>query len=241
MGKRQRACQEATLPPSVSQGALVFQEIIGPGGREWLALVPRSFFLLTLSPKFAMRVSHRQRDLPRKETRSMQINAGALALPIVVLTVLAFPQPSVADPPTEATVQFGQEHVADGIPPVGHPGSSAHHAVDSLVPRTVVIAAGGTVTFELPVGSVHQVAIYEDGTTPEDIDVSAVVPQGAGCPPVPLINDGVGRIALLGAQPCAGGPTEVSYTFNAPGRYLVICTFLPHLTDTDMYGWVIVE
>jgi plastocyanin len=107
------------------------------------------------------------------------------------------------------------------------------------VPRTVVIAQGGTVTFET--FGVHQVAIYDVGTEPEDIDTSILAAPVPGCPPVPLINDPLNRVAILGAQPCAGGPIAVSYTFHDPGRYLIICTFLPHFADFDMYGWVIVK
>ena len=39
----------------------------------------------------------------------------------------------------------------------------------------------------------------------------------------------------------AGGSTSPSFTFTEPGRYLVICTFLPHFADAQMYGWVIVK
>jgi plastocyanin len=35
-------------------------------------------------------------------------------------------------------------------------------------------------------------------------------------------------------------PTTKSHTFNAPGRYLVICAFLPHF-EVAMYGWVEVK
>lgn len=61
----------------------------------------------------------------------------------------------------------------------------------------------------------------------------------AGCPPAPYIT-GAGDpnlVAILGEPMCAGGSATVSYTFQTPGRYLVICTFIPHL-DLAMYGWV---
>ena len=49
-------------------------------------------------------------------------------------------------------------------------------------------------------------------------------------------------VAIAGAcsQPsaaAAGGSRTVSHTFSAPGRYLVICAFIPHL-NLNMYGWV---
>jgi len=144
--------------------------------------------------------------------------------------------------PLAATMQFGQPNVGSPFPPTsGHDQSS--HAKDNLVPRTVVIATGGTVTFNIPAGSVHQVAIYDDGTEPQDIDATILVPGGGGtCPPFPsLINDPTNRLAVLGTQPCAGGPTAPSYTFSNPGRYLVICTFVFHFVEFQMYGWVIVK
>ena len=142
--------------------------------------------------------------------------------------------------PLSATIEFGQPDTGSPFPPPsGHDQSS--HAKDNLVPRTVVIARGGTVTFDLsgPGRAIHQVAIYPDGTEPGDVDITALAPPAAGCPPVPLIADPDGNV--LAAQPCAGGTTSPSYTFNTPGRYLVICTFLPHFAAFQMYGWVIVK
>jgi plastocyanin len=112
-------------------------------------------------------------------------------------------------------------------------------AQDALVPRTVVIQRGGTVTFNT--FGPHGVAIYEDGTEPGDIDTSVLAPPVASCPPVPLIDDPDRRIAVVAPQVCAGGTPTPAYTFTEPGRYLVICRFLPHFTEFDMYGWVIVR
>jgi plastocyanin len=140
--------------------------------------------------------------------------------------------------PMSATIAFGRPDTGSPFPPPsGHDQSS--HAKDNLVPRTVVIAQGGTVRFDLsgPGRAVHQVAIYPDGTEPRDVDTTALAPPPAGCPPVPLIADG----NVLAPPPCAGGSTSPSYTFTEPGRYLVICTFLPHFVDAQMYGWVIVK
>jgi plastocyanin len=135
-----------------------------------------------------------------------------------------------------ATVQFGLPELGSGFPaPAGHDQSS--HAADNLVPRTVVIDRGGTVTFN--VVGIHQVAIYDDGTRPEDIDTSTVVAMPAGCAAPPLlIDDPDDRLALY-ATGC--GPRTVEHTFPDPGRYLVICAFRPHFADFQMYGWVIVR
>jgi plastocyanin len=132
-----------------------------------------------------------------------------------------------------ATVQFGLANVGTAFPPTSEHDHSAN-AKDNLVPRTVVIDRGGTVTFET--FGVHGVAIYAPGTQPEDVDISELAPAEAGCPPVPLINDQTNLLAIR-AQPCAGGSATPSYTFTDPGRYLIVCRFLPHFVD-DMYGWV---
>jgi len=142
--------------------------------------------------------------------------------------------------PMSATIAFGQPNTGSPFPPPsGHDQSS--HAKDNLVPRTVVIARGGTVTFDLsgPGRAPHQVAVYPDGTEPGDVDITALKPPVAGCPPAPLIVDPDGIV--LAPQPCAGGTTSPSRTFTQPGRYLVICTFLPHFAQFQMYGWVIVK
>jgi hypothetical protein len=138
--------------------------------------------------------------------------------------------------PSTATMKFGMDHLGSPFPPgSGHDASA--HAKDNIVPRTVVIDRNGSVRFELP-PSVHQVAIYRPGTEPGDIDTTILAPAGLGCPPAPLINDPTNRLAVLGAQACAGGPTVLNYTFTLPGRHLVICTFLPHFVNVQMYGWV---
>ena len=142
--------------------------------------------------------------------------------------------------PLTATIAFGRPDTGSPFaPPLGHDQSS--HAKDNLVPRTVVIARGGTVTFDLsgPGRAPHQVAVYPDGTEPGDVDTTALAPPVAGCPPAPRIVDPDG--VVLAPQPCAGGTTSPSHTFTQPGRYLVICTFLPHFAQFQMYGWVIVK
>lgn len=142
---------------------------------------------------------------------------------------------TLANTPLTATVQFGLADVGSPFPPPsGHDQSG--HAKDNLVPRTVVIQTGGTVTFDT--FGVHQVAIYDDGTEPETIDTS--IRRGTPClggAPL-LIDDAENRLAVFD-QPCAGGPASPSYTFTEPGRYLVICAFLPHF-ELQMWGWVIV-
>ncbi len=166
---------------------------------------------------------------------------GVIAVAVVALLAVGALQQSdvFAGPPDSATVDFGTRDVGSPFPPGPSQHDKSGYAKDKLVPRTVVISVGGTVTFNS--AGVHQVAIYEPGTNPSDIDTSVTTAAGGGCPPVPLINDSNDREALLDAPECAGGSLTPSYTFSSPGKYLVICTFLPHFTDADMYGWVIVK
>jgi plastocyanin len=96
-----------------------------------------------------------------------------------------------------------------------------------------VIDAGGTVTFDVPAG-VHQIAIYEPGVEPSDIDISILTTLCPGSA-ARLISDSNLRVALI-TNAC-GSAWQAQYTFNTPGRYLVICAFLPHFLD-GMYGWV---
>ena len=131
-----------------------------------------------------------------------------------------------------ATIQFGQPDAGSPFPPsASHDESS--NAIDNLVPRTVVIDVGETVTFQVPAGA-HQIAIYEPGVEPANIDTSLLTALCPG-PAARLINDPSGRVALI-THAC-GSAWDAQYTFTEPGRYLVICAFLPHF-QVGMYGWV---
>ena len=144
---------------------------------------------------------------------------------------------TMANTRLSATMKFGLPGVGTEFPPdSGHDQSG--HAVDTLVPSTVVIDKGGTVTFDA-VG-IHQIAIYEPGKDPEDIDTSPTVAMGPGCPPtLPefRINDPVGRIPINGLNPVGCGPRAYTHTFADAGTYLVICEVLPDF-NIKMYGWV---
>jgi plastocyanin len=173
-----------------------------------------------------------------------QVTLVAVALSIALFVL---PRIGTGNPPLTATVEFGQNaeppNVGSPFPPVP-PHDQSAHAKDNLVPRTVVISQGGSVTFNI--GPFHQVAIYEPGTKPEDIEVSPATLEDLGplspCLPFVLpdlvINDTVGRTALGPSHSCSLQTWTV--TFDEPGRYLVICTTLPHF-DVGMFGWVIVE
>lgn len=138
-----------------------------------------------------------------------------------------------------ATIEFGRDGLGSPFPPdSGHDAST--NSRDSLFPREVVIDKGGTVTFLMGASGVHEVAIYQPGTESGDINTSLLDAPAPTCPPVPTINDPNHRIAIVSDQGCEGGSQAPTWTFTTPGRYLVICTFLPHF-QMGMYGWVTVR
>lgn len=146
---------------------------------------------------------------------------------------------ALAGPPLEATVNFGQEGVGSSA---NNPNGLARghdesgEAVDNLVPRTAVISAGGEVLFD-NAGGVHQVAIYGDGTSPDDIDIDdkIAIPPFFGGVAKRFIDDDTNR---LDKGSVAG---DLTFVFDEPGTYLIICTFDGHFVGRDMYGWVRVK
>lgn len=161
-----------------------------------------------------------------------------MGLAFSLATLIVCSSSTFAAPPSNATMQFGNTGTGSPFPPpLGHDESV--HAADKLVPRTVVISVGGTVDFVLS-NPVHGIAVYAPGTEPDDLNTATAGFLGGPCPPVPYLNDPAERRVQFPPL-CAGGNPVGSYQFMAPGRYLVICTFLPHLFDADMFGWVIVK
>ena len=135
---------------------------------------------------------------------------------VALVFLLAVPSASIAGPPDSATMVFGRPDLGDG------------QARNKIEPGAVAISAGGTVTFVMD--GFHQVAIYEPGIKPTDI--------------VP----GEGRVASPGDEgvifigdPAARGVSEDVYTFDEPGKYLVICNVTGHFVNAQMWGWVIVN
>ena len=69
-------------------------------------------------------------------------------------------------------IKFGMnDHGSPFDPAVGHDHST--QAKDLLIPRTVVIDAGGQVSFEID--PFHRVNVYRAGTSADDIDVSKLI------------------------------------------------------------------
>jgi plastocyanin len=151
---------------------------------------------------------------------------------------------SQGGPPSSAVMRFGNNSAGSPFDP-GSGHDRSNHARDNLIPSTVVISAGGTVTFL--VEPVHQVAIYAPGTEPEDIRLIPGVtlfpyvgPPGPPFIPNFLIDEPVNRI-FLGPPISFVAGHQTSFTFHAPGLYLVICSVTPHFAVNKMYGWVRVK
>jgi hypothetical protein len=139
----------------------------------------------------------------------------------------------LAGPDASATVRFGNDDVGSSFPPItGHDQSG--NGKFNLIPRTVTIAAGGSVTYDILVRfGFHEPKVYDVGTTPEDISGG-----------FPFINDTGGLLAtgprVSPAQGTATWTTPAG-TFDEPGRYLILCNFAPHFAEFGMYGWVNVK
>ena len=121
------------------------------------------------------------------------------------------------------------------------PGNSANHHV---LPRTIHIKTGGVVNFA--VAGFHQIFVYLPGKKVKD-----VVPNAN--PAALFIND-LSDLYYRGILPAGGPPPGIpattspsnavnrleSVSFNAPGRYLVICNVAPHFA-AGMWAYVVVR
>ena len=146
------------------------------------------------------------------------------AIVALVIATLILPLAASAGPPDSATMKFGRPDLGSGC---SFPcdDDASFHAVDKVAPGSVAISAGGSVTFEM--NGFHQVAIYEPGIKPRDIEPNIIT--------FPFLNDEDGRIFLGGLQ------VDETFTFEEPGKYLVLCNITPHFEEAQMWGWVIVN
>jgi plastocyanin len=167
-----------------------------------------------------------QRLLQRRRRWAIGVVLGLAALGLAVPAVLAGPGSS-------ATVRFGNDDVGSPFPPITDHDQSGNGKFN-LIPRTVTIARGGSVTYDILIRfGFHEPKVYDVGTTPDDI-------QGG----FPFIDDNDG---LLASGPRVGSATGTATwttpagTFDEPGRYLVLCNFEPHFAEFGMYGWVQVK
>lgn len=139
------------------------------------------------------------------------------------VTTLAAPGSPLQGAPDEGeVVSFG--HADVGTQEGSH--DQSFNARDKIIPGTVVINAGQTVTFNVVFG--HRVAIYDDGTKPNDIQH---VP-GEG----DFVLDPNHRLFL---QPF---PTpQFKLRFIRPGKYLMLCAINKHFFLRNQWGYIIVR
>jgi plastocyanin len=139
----------------------------------------------------------------------------------------------LAGPGTSATVRFGTDDVGSPFPPITDHDQSGNGKFN-LVPRTVTIPVGGSVTYDILIRfGFHEPKVYDVGTTPDDIDLQ-----------FPFIDETDGLVASGPRVSAAQGTAEWTTpagTFDRPGRYLVLCNFEPHFAEFGMYGWVEVK
>ena len=148
----------------------------------------------------------------------------------------------LSGPLASVTVSFGEWHTDPALDRflVATPVTANVHVMS---PFEAKIKVGGSVNFVI--SGFHILTIYGPGTEFEDVNGTLTIPipgAPAGFPAV--VDDKLNRV-YRGVNPFdlpAGkfGPpldrTE-GVNFSAPGRYLVMCAFVPHFLDR-MHGYV---
>lgn len=152
-------------------------------------------------------------------------------------------------PLATATMSFGAWRTDRGPATDRHsnPQSSPDINWHPVTPQGVTIVAGGTVNFII--AGLHQIAVYDDGIQPSDINTSLSAPDAPN-----LIDDPHGRI-YRGLNPiplrtpiAVSTPSTIQHVvlrdrvevvhFANAGTYLVVCTVRSHFVDHQMWGWV---
>src|SRR6476620_11992911 len=146
----------------------------------------------------------------------------------------------VSGPQSHDTVAVG-EWRTDFQPPINRVTGAAPNASNNhhQQPFEAQIKAGGSVTFAI--SGFHVLGVYGPGTDVDDISLAVTIPL-PNAPPgfPPVINDPLNRV-YLGNNPWALAPAPLldrveTVTFAAPGTYLVICTFTPHVSNDPALG-----
>ncbi|MSP22631.1 MAG: hypothetical protein EXR66_06385 [Dehalococcoidia bacterium] len=121
------------------------------------------------------------------------------------------------------------------------PGGRCPEA-DVMVPKEVTVRAGDSVRFNIRAQS-HQVAIYTPGTRIVNISRAFMGGIEGTLGANRILTAPARRVTASPALPFQqGAPTEWDWDTRglAPGTYVVICTFEPHL-DSGMTGLVTIE
>jgi hypothetical protein len=172
----------------------------------------------------------------RRRNFVMSVLAGGVAVPALAAQ---HDHDAVSGPMASATVSFGEWNSSFSPPLdrfVSTPNTSNIHTV---LPFETQIKAGGAVNFVI--SGLHVLGIYGPGTEPEDINGSLTTPLPGAPPMFPqAVNDPVNRV-YRGPSPWTLSPAPLldrveSVNFAEPGRYLVVCLFVPHFPA--MHGYV---
>jgi len=145
----------------------------------------------------------------------------------------------VSGPLANATVSFGQWKTNPPLDRFATPNPITGN-VHKLIPSDTKIKAGGTINFII--SGFHLVTVYGPGTVFDDLNpANPMLGTLPGAPPnfPPIVDDPTNRI-FRGLNPLTVPQDRVeNVNFATPGRYLVVCTFLPHFQDR-MFGYVTV-
>lgn len=167
----------------------------------------------------------------RRSTLSIMCLVAMLCLGLVAPLAMAGDGPLA-----NVTVSFGQWKTDPPLDRLsGNPAMGAGNNHE-LIPNVVTIKAGGAVNFII--SGLHNPAVYDDGTQPDEISTASPLPGAAGG----IINDANNRIYRgidPNSQPPSRDRVEVVY-FPNPGTYLVICGVLNHFVNDGMFGFVTV-
>ena len=171
---------------------------------------------------------------------------GATPTPTPKAKAGATPEPTPAAPaPTPPVTAVSEAPAPLRFVDFGNPGACPNERcpqADVMFPSTVTVAAGETVRFNIRALS-HQVAIYTPGTHPDHLyrNVLGGIPDTPGANQI--VIDPIRRVSASPVLPFQQ-PAVTEWDWDtrglAPGAYLVICTFKPHL-DLGMVGSVVVQ
>jgi plastocyanin len=146
----------------------------------------------------------------------------------------------VSGPLANATVSFGQWKTDPALDRFATPNPITGN-VHKLIPSDTKIKAGGTINFII--SGFHLVTVYGPGTEFDDLFRDGNFPTAPlpGAPPgfPPVVDISTDRI-YRGSNPLTLPQDRIeNVNFPSPGRFLVVCTFVPHFVDR-MFGHVTV-
>jgi plastocyanin len=185
----------------------------------------------------------------RRNLFKVAATGGVSAALAAAVKTEARAQQVLVSAPSAATASFGffpADSTVDRMQ-VANPGNRNGN---QMGPFEVIIKAGGMVNFIID--GVHQVAVYDDGILPRNINADLVLPSplnGLTYDPNVRIYRGLSPLAVPAnffgpGVPAAAIPAPPqdrieAVSFPKPGTFLVICTVRSHFLG-GMYGFVLV-